>query len=52
MICVVQHNMKTLMICTGAIWLALPAAIELNYHLALIATLHTQNGSLLHELYT
>ena len=47
MICVVQHNMKTLMICTGAIWLALSAAIELNYRLALIATSHAQNGSLM-----
>ena len=43
MICVVQHNTKPLMICTGAIWLALPAAIELNYRLSLIANLHAQN---------
>ena len=40
MICLVQHNMKTLVICTGVIWLGLPAAIELSYLLALIATLH------------
>ena len=38
MICLVQHNMKTLEICTGVVWLALPAARALNYHLALIDT--------------
>ena len=36
MICVVQHNMKICILCTGVEWLALPAAIALNYHLALI----------------
>ena len=36
MICVVQHNMKTCISCTGVVWLGLPAAIVLNYHLALI----------------
>ena len=30
MICVVQHNMKTLVIHTGAVWLALLASIGLN----------------------
>ena len=38
MICVVQHNTKTCIICTCVAWLALPAAIVLNDHLALIAT--------------
>ena len=37
MICVVQHNTKTCIICTGVVWLALPAAIRVNYHLTLIA---------------
>ena len=36
MICVVQHHTKTCIICTGVVWLALSAAIVLNYHLALI----------------
>ena len=31
-----QHNTKTCIICTGVAWLALPAVIVLNYHLALI----------------
>ena len=39
MICVVQHNTKTVSY-TDVVWLALPAAIGLNYHLALIVTLH------------
>ena len=38
MICLAQHNMKTLVICTGVVWLGLPAAIVLNYRLALTAT--------------
>ena len=33
-----QHNTKTCVICTGVVWLAFPAAIVINYHLALIAT--------------
>ena len=40
MICVVHHHMKTLIIYNGVVWPALPAAIVLNYHLALIAALH------------
>ena len=51
MICVVQHNTKTCIICNGIVWLDLPAAIGLNYHLALIAAsleCFTLNGSLLH----
>ena len=36
MICVVQHNTKTCLICTGVVWLALPTAIGHNYHLVLI----------------
>ena len=40
---VVQQNTKTYIICTGVVvWLALPAAIMLNYaYIALIATRHT-----------
>ena len=37
MICVVQHNTITCIIHTGTVWLVLPAAIALYYHLALIA---------------
>ena len=33
-----QH--KTCVICTGVVWLVLPAAIVLSYHLTLIATGH------------
>ena len=43
MIFLVQHKMKTLIICTGVVWLALPAAIVLNYHLAFIVTWHTSH---------
>ena len=35
MINVVQHNMKTCVICTGIVCLALPLAIALNFHFAL-----------------
>ena len=34
---ITQH--KTLVICTAIVWIALPAAVVLKYHLALIATL-------------
>ena len=44
-ICIAQYNMETWAICTGVVWLGLPAAIGLNYHLALLE-------SLLHGLYT
>ena len=37
MICVVQYNTKHVVVCTGVVWLGLPAAAVLNYHLALIA---------------
>ena len=49
MIFVVQHNTKTRIIYTGVVWLGLPAAIVLNYYLALIATgaLQVLIGSLL-----
>ena len=54
-ICVVQDKMKTCLICTGLVWLGLPAAIALNYHLALIfmfgMLVLNANGSLLHGLY-
>ena len=43
MICLIQHNMKTLIICIGAVWLVLPATIALNYHLSLFATWHTSH---------
>ena len=36
-----QH--KTCIICTGVVWLALPGAIVLNYHLALIAAWSIQD---------
>ena len=53
MICVKQHNTKTCIICTDVVWLGLPAAIALNYHLALIATwlLCANAGSLIHGAY-
>ena len=35
-ICIEQQ--EKFVICTGAIWLASPAAITLKHHLALIAT--------------
>ena len=38
MICVLQHNTKTCLICTGVVCLVLTAAIALTYHLALIVT--------------
>ena len=50
MICVVQHNTKTCVICIGVAWIALPAAIVCNYHLTLIAPSFTLNESLL-QLY-
>ena len=40
MISVVQHDTKTCVICTGVVWLVLPAAIELNYHLASMDLIH------------
>ena len=36
MICVEQNNTKTCVLGTGVVWLMLPAAISLNYHLALV----------------
>ena len=50
-ICAVQHNTKTCVICTGVVSLALPAAIELYYHLALIAAWNAWNASSEMEAY-
>ena len=53
MICVKQHSTKTCIICTDVVWLGLPVAIALNYHLALIATwlLCVNARSLIHGAY-
>ena len=44
--------MKTCIICTGVVWLALPVAIELNYYLALIAGWHAKWKLTIHNIYT
>ena len=51
MLYALQHNSKTCIICTGVVWLAIPAAIVLNYHLALIAWCASLNGRLSYMKY-